>query len=47
MPTMGGMVNPMNPMMPMPFQVIPQGGQAPMMGVFPMMQNVPLGNPQK
>lgn len=33
----GGMA-PLNPMMPMPFQVIPQGGQTPMMGVFPMMQ---------
>lgn len=35
-----GMVNPLNPMMPMPFQVIPQAGQNPMMGVFPLMQNV-------
>jgi hypothetical protein len=44
---LGGLVNPMNPMLPMPFQVIPQGGQAPMMGVFPMMQNLPIANPQK
>lgn len=28
-----------NSMMPMPFQVIPQAGQNPIMGVFPMMQN--------
>lgn len=35
-----GMVNPLNPMMPMPFQVISQAGQNPMMGVFPLMQNV-------
>ena len=47
MPTIGGMVNPLNPMMPMPFQVIPQGGQAPMMGVFPMMQNVQMQNAPK
>jgi len=33
-----GMMNPLAPMMPMPFQVIPQG-QAPLLGVFPMMQN--------
>jgi len=26
-------------MMQMPFQVIPQPGQNPIMGVFPMMQN--------
>lgn len=34
-----GMGNPLNPMMPMPFQMIPQGSQGPMMGMFPMMQN--------
>ena len=34
-----GMVNPLNPMMPMPFQMIPPGGQAPTLGVFPMMQH--------
>jgi len=43
MPTGGGlgpglgMINPLNPMMPLPFQMIP-GGQPPMMGMFPMMQ---------
>jgi hypothetical protein len=38
-----GMMNPMNPGMPMPFQLMQQGGgsgqQGPMLGVFPMMQN--------
>ena len=34
-----GMGNPMMPMQ-MPFQVIPPGGQNPMMGMFPMMQNM-------
>jgi len=40
--TMGGMVpgvGMVNPMMSMPFQMIPPGGQGPMMGMFPMMQN--------
>jgi len=32
-----GMINSLNPLMP--FQVMPQGGQAPMLGMFPMMQN--------
>jgi len=42
LPAMGpgiGMVNPLNPNMPMPFQMIPSGGQGPMLGVFPLMQN--------
>lgn len=30
---------PMNMPMTLPFQVIPQGGQNPMMGCFPIMQN--------
>ena len=34
-----GMGSGMNPMMPMPFQMMAQGGQAPIMGMFPMMQN--------
>lgn len=37
-----GMANPMNPMMPFPFQVMqggPPGQQNPILGAFPMMQN--------